>query len=111
MPNITLTFGNPLPVTVQVGDIAWYLDVDAVPPAPTEVQMGPIISINGTIIVVDVPAGVAPPTTADFVFYIKNPAGKVGQLKGYYAEIQFRNNTTKYAELFSVGTEIFESSK
>lgn len=107
MANITLTFNNPLPVTVQVGDTAWYIDTST----NTEVEMGPITSINGTTIVINANAGVPPPTTQDFVFYVKDPAGKVGQLKGYYAEIQFRNNTTKYAELFSVGTEIFESSK
>jgi hypothetical protein len=32
-------------------------------------------------------------------------------LKGYYAEAQFVNNATDYAELYSVGAEIFESSK
>lgn len=107
MANITLTFINPLPVTVQVGDTAWYIDTAA----NTEVKMGPITSINGTTIVINANAGVSPPTAQDFVFYVKNPVGKVGQLKGYYAEIQFRNNTTKYAELFSVGAEIFDSSK
>ena len=73
--------------------------------------MGPITSINGLTIIINAAIGVQPPTANDFVFYVKDPIGKVGQLKGYYAEIQFRNNTTKYAELFSVGTEIFESSK
>ena len=28
MPNLTLTFNNPFPVTLQVGDEAWFLDVD-----------------------------------------------------------------------------------
>jgi len=107
MPNITLTFGKPLPVTVQAGDIAWYLDISAA----SEVEMGPIISINGTTIIINASAGVTPPDTGDFVFYVKDPVGHVGSLKGYYAEIQFRNNTINYAELFSVGTEIFESSK
>jgi hypothetical protein len=107
MPDITLTFSNPLPVNIQTGDIAWYVDISE----GTEIQMGPITSINGTTIIIDAAAGVAPPVAQDFVFYVKDPIGHVGQLKGYYAEIQFRNNTTKYAELFSVGTEIFESSK
>jgi hypothetical protein len=107
MANITLTFGNPLPVTVQTGDIAWYLDISAA----SEVEMGPITSISGTTIIINAAAGVAPPSTGDFVFYVKDPVGHVGSLKGYYAEIQFRNNTINYAELFSVGTEIFESSK
>jgi hypothetical protein len=107
MANITLTFTNPLPVNIQVGDIAWYLDISE----SEEVKMGPILSINGLEVVVDAAAGVSPPTTADFVFYVKDPVGYLGQLKGYYAEAQFRNNSTKYAELFAVGSEVFESSK
>jgi len=107
MANITLTFTNPLPVNIQVGDIAWYLDISE----SEEVKMGPISSINGLEVVVNAAAGVSPPTTADFVFYVKDPVGYLGQLKGYYAEAQFRNNSTKYAELFAVGSEVFESSK
>ena len=112
MANITLTFSNPLPETIQAGDIAWYVDVDAVP-APIEVQMGPILSIgNNTVsIVVNAAVGVAPPSLADFIFYVKDPRAKVGQLKGYFAEVQFTNNSTAFAELFSVGSEVFESSK
>lgn len=112
MANITLTFSNPLPEGIQVGDIAWYLDVDA-EPAPIEIEMGPILSIgnNPASIVVDAAAGVAPPTQSDFIFYAENPIGYLGQLKGYYAEAQFRNSSTSYAELFSIGSEIFESSK
>ncbi len=107
MANITLTFTNPLPVNIQVGDIAWYLDISE----SEEVKMGPISSINGLEVVVNAAAGVSPPTTADFIFYVKDPVGYLGQLKGYYAEAQFRNNSTKYAELFAVGSEVFESSK
>jgi len=107
MANITLTFTNALPVNIQVGDVAWYLDISE----SEEVKMGPISSINGLEVVVNAAAGVSPPTTADFVFYVKDPVGYLGQLKGYYAEAQFRNNSTKYAELFAVGSEVFESSK
>jgi hypothetical protein len=109
MANITLTFSNPLPEGIQVGDIAWYLNTTT----NVEVEMGPIISItnNPVGIVIDAPAGVAPPTQSDFIFYAENPIGYLGQLKGYYAEAQFRNSSTSYAELFSIGSEIFESSK
>ncbi len=74
MANITLTFSNPLPEGIQVGDIAWYLDVDA-EPTPIEVEMGPILSIgsNPVSIVVDAPAGVEPPTQNDFIFMPKIP--------------------------------------
>ena len=34
-----------------------------------------------------------------------------GDIKGYYMEVQFVNNSTDKAELFSVGSEVTESSK
>lgn len=115
MANITLTFSNPLPETIQVGDIAWYVDSSAaVGTGQQEFQMGPIISYTVAPpyqVVINAADGVQPPTANDFVFYVKDPIAKVGQLKGYFAEVQFRNNNTAYAELFSVGSEVFESSK
>ena len=109
MANITLTFSNPLPEGIQVGDIAWYLNTTT----NVEVEMGPILSItnNPVSIIVNAAAGVTPPTQNDFIFYVVNPIGYLGQLKGYYAEAQFRNSSTASAELFSIGSEIFESSK
>ncbi len=109
MALITLTFANPLPEGIQVGDIAWYLDVSS----NMNIEMGPIVSItnNPTVVVINAGPGVVPPDVADFIFYVKNPIGYLGQLKGYYAEAQFRNNSASDAELFSVGSEIFESSK
>ena len=111
MATITLGFNNPLPEGIQVGDTAYYLDISS----QLEVKMGPIASIaQGPpqwTIVINAIAGVSPPSTEDFIYYAKNPIAYLGQLKGYYAEIQFRNNTTNYAELYSVGTEVFESSK
>lgn len=107
MANITITFPNALPVGIQVTDIAWYVDTSE----STQIKMGPIVAITGLSIVVNASAGVSPPTTEDFVFYAKDPMTVVGALKGYYAEAQFVNNSTSYGELFSVGTEIFESSK
>jgi hypothetical protein len=109
MAFITLTFAYPLPEGIQVGDIAWYLDVSS----NMNIEMGPIVSItnNPTVVVINAGPGVAPPDPADFIFYVKDPIGYLGQLKGYYAEAQFRNNSAADSELFSVGSEIFESSK
>ncbi len=109
MALITLQFTNPLPTGIQVGDIAWYKDVSA----NMEVRMGPIVSMTQfpIAIVVDVPAGVQAPATEDFVFFAVDPIAEVSSLKGYFAEAQFVNRSTDYAELFSVGAEIFESSK
>lgn len=111
MANITLTFNNALPEGIQVGDTAYYLDIST----QTEIEMGPITSIiDGPptwVVIINAGTGVPAPATEDFIYYAKDPAATIGQLKGYYAEIQFINNTTNYAELYSVGTEVFESSK
>jgi len=107
MANLTLTFSNQLPVNLSTTDIAWYLDISA----GTEVELGEIINISGTTITISLIPGATIPETEDFIFYIKNLLGHIGQLKGYYADTQFRNNSTNYAEIFSVGSEVFESSK
>ena len=107
MPNLTLTFANPLPTNLAVTDEAWYLDISA----GTEIQLGEVTSISGQTIIINLIVGATIPAAEDFIFYVKNPIGHVGQLKGYYADTQFRNNSTNYAEIFSVGSEVFESSK
>ena len=108
MPNLTLTFNNPFPVTLQVGDEVWFLDIDT----GHEIKLGTLTDITDLILTIDIVTGATlPEEGVDFVFFKKDTRAHVGQLKGYYAEAQFRNNTTAYAELFSVGSEVFESSK
>ena len=46
----------------------------------------------------------------DFIMFSKYNESN-GDIKGYYAEVKFVNNSTDKAELFSVGSEITESSK
>ena len=43
--------------------------------------------------------------------FSKDNKANLSSLLGYYAETKFVNNSTEEAELFSVGTEVFESSK
>ena len=109
MPIIQIAFNPNLPVQTQIGDTAWYL-VDG---TDDTVMLGIIVDIDyvNNIIFIDLIAGTQPPTTNDFVFYEKSPIVSIGSLKGYYAEIQFRNDSTGRAELFSIGSEVFESSK
>ena len=76
-------------------------------------RLGECVSVNRTnnTIVVEVADSVARPSVNDFIFFGKdNQASKSGIL-GYYAELEMKNNSTDKIELFSVGTEVFESSK
>ena len=51
------------------------------------------------------------PERHDYLMFAKSKSVNTSGLKGYYLKAVFKNNSTKYAELFSVGTEVTESSK
>ena len=124
MPNITFTFSYPLNQAIQPGtnDIAYYANTSSYPLSNsssvsyadnTHVELGPIIAVNfaNKEITCDVSANVVLPTTNDFIFFSKDNRANMSSLLGYYAEVEIKNNSTIKAELFSVGSEIFESSK
>ena len=110
---IQINFANHTPIGLDLHDIIWYSDAST----GEEVMMGPVTTIvnnddTSTYYIIVIAAyGVSAPTTDDFVYYKKNPIGYVSSLKGYFAEAQFVNTNIEYAELFSVGAEVFESSK
>ena len=51
------------------------------------------------------------PSSGDYILFAKNHTVNTSSLLGYYADVKFENNSTGKAELFSVGSEINESSK
>lgn len=52
-----------------------------------------------------------PLTAQSFISFLKNNKINKKSVKGYYAEVKLVNNSHEKAELFSVGSEISESSK
>ena len=120
MPLITIGFNQPINVSVQVGDLAWYVptnvqgvqgnqyntnDVDNI------VLIGPITNISGNTLTIDKPTIVIPPLTTDFIMFSKDKRANVSGVIGYYADVKFVNDSKDKIELFAVGSEIFESSK
>jgi len=133
MPLVTLTFQHELNVSVQIGDTAYYVDTNPVGPTrewassttphhtgPQSgiIELGPIVNlIQGTpsTIVCDMSLSVLNahglPQLDDFIMFSKDNKANLSSLLGYYAGVKFTNNSTEEAELFSVGANIFESSK
>ena len=79
-------------------------------------EIGPVGEIipwdgNQTSIIADMWPLQTPPSVDDFIFFSKDNKANLSSLLGYFATVEFRNNSTDKAELFSVGTDIFESSK
>ena len=96
-----MTFPKDINVSVQVNDIAYYLQ-----------STGPdVITKIGKITAVEIDDGATRPTSSQFILFSKDNKANLTAVRGYYAEVKMRNDSNEYAELFSVGSEIFESSK
>lgn len=108
MASITLTFPKPLNASVQVGDTAYYTnDVNG-----KDIKLiGLITSISSEAITAQISPSQVRPTTTSFILFSKTASVNTSSLKGYYAEVQFRNDSEEYSELFLVGSQVFESSK
>ena len=123
MPSITFTLTHPLNQAIQQGttDVAYYADTSTytfsdsstVDYADTFVRLGVITAVNYTAkqITCDVASNTVLPASNDFLFFSKDNRANMTSLLGYYAEVEVKNNSTDKAELFAMGSEIFESSK
>ena len=129
MPDINIFFPNPINVSVQVGDTAYYLSnvTDYASSSGTHshsnyndiIQIGDITAINSIPTPLnnitcnwDPNPPFSPfPHVGAFIMFSKDNKANLSSLLGYYAEIQFVNNSSTKAELFSVGADVFVSSK
>lgn len=115
MPAVTVvTFTQPLNVSVQVGDVLYYVvttglggfDINSA----NVIEIGIITDITGLVITVGNSAVASVPAGSFFLFSKENKAN-MSSLLGYYAELKMSNNSVEKQELFSVGVDMFESSK
>ena len=72
-------------------------------------KVGIVTSLSNNTVTVD-SSGILP-SEQDYVLFVKNQVVNKTSLKGYYANVKFENNSKRDAEIFSVGSEITESSK
>tara|TARA_R100000808_G_C2099737_1_gene117240 strand:- start:308 stop:688 length:381 start_codon:yes stop_codon:yes gene_type:complete len=126
MATVTLTFANKINESAQVGDTAYYVTTSAQGGFTTSlnnsdpttenvyVKIGTIKSIAaGRLSMVcntDLTTGQVP-TTSHFIFFSKDNIANMSTTLGYYAEVVLKNNSTVESELFSIGCDVFESSK
>tara|TARA_A100001201_G_scaffold26911_5_gene29666 strand:+ start:1846 stop:2202 length:357 start_codon:yes stop_codon:yes gene_type:complete len=118
MPLASLTFTNPVQVSVQAGDLILYCPTTSSGGFNTAstsdvVALGTCDSVSADrlTIVVEHDASVVLPTSSDFILFSKNKYANNSGLKGYYAEVCFKNNSTDKAELFGISADMWESSK
>ena len=121
-PIIIITFPNPINVSVQIGDTAYYMANSQSLGTHTHSDQSDIVQI-GEIIDIDQPtntitcfwnpnpANASPPLVGTFIMFSKDNKANLSSILGYYAEVKFVNDSPDEAELFSVGCDVFESSK
>ena len=123
MAILTLTFGTGagLNPEIQVGDIAYYSPLSTVAGSGfNTVTTGNITKIGNVTdidklakqvsIMVDIGA-VTTPSMGDYIMFEKDKRVNSSSLIGYYADVNFVNYSTEKVELFSIGSDFFESSQ
>ena len=128
MPIAIITFPEAVNSSLQLGDIVYYSPTDSVPNSNIQktttsniVKLGSVFSITTdppTVQVTydDLPdnngvSTVFPPSIYDYVMFEKDKQVNSSSLIGYYADVKLINNSKKKIELFSLGSEVTESSK
>jgi|TARA_R110002126_G_scaffold133172_1_gene277156 hypothetical protein len=96
--------------SLQIGDYAYYVSlVNGY--GDTPISIGKITEIGINSITIDPNSNAAGLSVTDFVMFSKDTRVNNNSLLGYYAEVKLTNNSIKKAELFSLGSEVLESSK
>ena len=125
---LTLSFNNTINESAQIGDIVYFTPVAAtggntsfdVSNTSSILELGKITDIinpnlyNGafsSIVLLCDLYTTNPVSGGDFIMFGKDKTINTTSLLGYYAEVNFVNNSDKPVELFSVGSEVAESSK
>ena len=116
MAIVKLTFENPINSSVQIGDTAYYCDLLAlgssyIAQKEDIIEIGKINEVSNNQITCVTRVSITPPTTSSFIFFSKDNTANLSGVRGYFSEIDIRNNSTKEAEMFDVGCEVSESSK
>ena len=129
MQTLDLNIGAPINTSLQVGDAAYYTKTSLVvgsgfDTANTVVFFGVVTAINHALQQVSVlydnagPDGILNngdeitiPSDGDYIMFGKNKSVNSSDVKGYYANVKFKNESKGKVELFSIGSEVSESSK
>ena len=125
---LTLSFNNTINESAQIGDIVYFTPVAAtggstsfdVSNTSSVLELGKITEIinpnlydgvySSIVLLCDLYA-TNPVSGGDFIMFGKDKTINTTSLLGYYAEVNFVNNSDKKIELYSVGSEVSESSK
>ena len=118
MAIVQVNFNKKINSSLQVGDVAYVSEIKSAAGGIVDDPelVGVIIEINNEGIKVNDQNGkISDPQsvnyTPQFISFAKDIRVNESSLKGYYADVTFKNTSTTYAELFAISSEIVFSSK
>ena len=92
--------------STQVGDTIYYQNA-----AGDITEMGACTAITATTLSCNIGGTITRPQGSDFILFSKDNTSNTSALRGYYAEVKMSNDEPTQCELYTVGSEVFESSK
>jgi len=106
MADITITFGNTINQSLQVGDVVYFEKEKDI------VELGECTSIanDRLSLVADIPDTNIRPSSDSFFMFAKNNVINTSGLVGYHATVTLENTSTELSELFAVNSEVNISS-
>jgi len=115
MPTFTkITFNHPINPSLQVGDIAYVSDIlpGGITSEPVYAEKINLVNHAGGFIWIDKPNTTAPIiTSGQYILFSKPIEIEESSLKGYYADVTFKNSSNKRTELYAISSEVVPSSK
>ena len=125
MPTTTFNFNFPPNISLQEGDVLYYIPTTSSGGFETGeqesiVRVGKITTLtligDGFQVVCDVDASFGVETSdMPYFFFGKDTTVNTGSLIGYYSRVKFTNNSTekgdKKGEMFATTCEVHDSSK
>jgi hypothetical protein len=103
--------------SLQVGDLAYFSSGyttgvgSPITHASSPELIGKITAIGSNFIEVNNPVNSIPISDGNFLMFSKDTRVNKNSLIGYYAEVELQNNSTDKIELFSLSSEVTQSSK
>jgi len=101
----TIQFPVSLSSTLSVGDYFYQVSTAL----GANVNIGPVVEINGNVVTVDNTIPATPAVDTDFIYYVQNSTAESHGLVGHYLEITLTGSGGGALELFAVKTDYMKS--
>ena len=107
-----INFSNTINSSLQAGDMAYVSSVLTGGITTDPIFVGIIVDVANSYITVDKDPATYPVISSGmFILFSKNIEVNQSGLKGYYADVTFKNHSNEAIELFAISSDVSISSK